>query len=155
MGVFCAGDECGLHFLLLLGKTGRKNSCYHRLDLCPGGVDQPGADNRHHCVYGSIRAIGSKIRNFWTAFFNPQFIPQTIARTGGALLLTSLYVYFHASLTIKDCRLRDMIGSRSARPALAGAIMVTVGGLAWYYFLPAVGQGDIGRRGQLEYPDSP
>ena len=75
-------------------------------------------------------------RNFWTAFFNPQFIPQTIARTGGALLLTSLYVYFHASLVIKDCRLRDMIASRSARPALAGAIMVTVGGLGWYYFLP-------------------
>jgi cytochrome bd ubiquinol oxidase subunit I len=74
--------------------------------------------------------------NFWTAFFNPQFIPQTIARTGGALLLTSLYVYFHASLTIKDSRLRDMIGSRSARPALAGAIMITVGGLGWYYFLP-------------------
>ncbi len=73
---------------------------------------------------------------FWTAFFNPQFIPQTIARTGGALLLTSLYVYLHASLVIKDCRLRDMIGSRSARPALAGAIMVTVGGLGWYYFLP-------------------
>ncbi len=75
-------------------------------------------------------------RDFWAAFFNPQFIPQTIARTGGALLLTSLYVYLHASLVIKDCRLRDMIGSRSARPALAGAIMVTFGGLSWYYFLP-------------------
>jgi len=75
-------------------------------------------------------------RNFWTAFFNPQFIPQTIARTGGALLLTSLYVYLHASLTIKDFRLRDMIESRSARPALAGSIMITIGGLAWYYFLP-------------------
>jgi mono/diheme cytochrome c family protein len=75
-------------------------------------------------------------RDFWTAFFNPQFIPQTVARTGGALLLTSLYVYFHASLVIKDCRLRDMIGSRSARPALAGAIMVTGGGLGWYFCLP-------------------
>jgi cytochrome bd ubiquinol oxidase subunit I len=74
--------------------------------------------------------------NFWTAFFNPQFIPQTIARTGGALLLTSLYVYFHASLTIKDSRLRDMIGHRSARPALAGAVLVTVGGALWYYYLP-------------------
>jgi mono/diheme cytochrome c family protein len=74
--------------------------------------------------------------DFWAAFFNPQFIPQTIARTGGALLLTSLYVYFHASLVIRDARLRDMIGSRSARPALAGAIMVTLGGLSWYYFLP-------------------
>jgi len=75
-------------------------------------------------------------RDFWAAFFNPQFIPQTIARTGGALLLTSLYVYLHASLVIKDSRMRDMIGSRSARPALAGAIMITVGGLGWYYFLP-------------------
>ena len=37
-------------------------------------------------------------RDFWTAFFNPQFLPQTIARTGGALLLSSLYVYLHASL---------------------------------------------------------
>ncbi len=75
-------------------------------------------------------------RDFWTAFFNPQFIPQTIARTGGALLLTSLYVYLHASLTIKDARLRDMIAARSARPALAGAIMITSGGMGWYYFLP-------------------
>jgi cytochrome bd ubiquinol oxidase subunit I len=75
--------------------------------------------------------------DFWTAFFNPQFIPQTVARTGGALLLTSLYVYLHASLVIKDCRMRDMIGSRSARPALAGAIMITVGGLGWYWLLPA------------------
>ena len=75
--------------------------------------------------------------SFWTAFFNPQFIPQTVARTGGALLLTYLYVYLHASLTIKDCRMRDRIGSRSARPALAGAIMITVGGLGWYWFLPA------------------
>ena len=32
--------------------------------------------------------------------------------------------------------MRDMIGSRSARPALLGAIMITVGGLGWYYFLP-------------------
>jgi cytochrome bd ubiquinol oxidase subunit I len=75
-------------------------------------------------------------QNFWTGFFNPQFIPQTIARTGGALLLTSLYVYLHASLVIKDSRMRDMIASRSARPALLGAVMITVGGIGWYYFLP-------------------
>ncbi|MGW8258274.1 MAG: cytochrome ubiquinol oxidase subunit I, partial [Thermoguttaceae bacterium] len=79
-------------------------------------------------------------RGFWTAFFNPQFIPQTIARTGGALLLSSLYVYLHASLTIKDARLRDMIGARSARPALAGSAMITFGGLAWCYFLPESAQ---------------
>ncbi len=75
-------------------------------------------------------------QSFWSAFFNPQFLPQTLARTGGALLLSSLYVYLHASLTIKDSRLRDMIGSRSARPALLGAVSITIGGLAWYTFLP-------------------
>ena len=75
-------------------------------------------------------------RDFWTAFFNPQFLPQTIARTGGALLLSSLYVYLHASLTIREARLRDMIASRSARPALIGAVLITVGGMGWHYFLP-------------------
>jgi cytochrome bd ubiquinol oxidase subunit I len=75
-------------------------------------------------------------KNFWVAFFNPEFLPQTVARTGGALLLSSLYVYLHASLTIKDAKMRDMIGARSARPALLGAVLITVGGLGWYYFLP-------------------
>jgi cytochrome bd ubiquinol oxidase subunit I len=83
-------------------------------------------------VWGS--AAGSK--TFWNAFFNPQFLPQTVARTGGALLLTSLYVYLHASLTVADSRMRDMIASRSARPALLGAILITAGGIAWYCFLP-------------------
>jgi cytochrome bd ubiquinol oxidase subunit I len=76
-------------------------------------------------------------KNFWTAFFNPQFLPQTIARTGGALLLSSLYVYLHASLTLTDARLRDLIASRSARPALLGAVLITVGGVLWHWFLPA------------------
>ena len=30
-----------------------------------------------------------------------------------------------------------MIASRSARPALLGAVLITVGGIGWYYFLPA------------------
>ncbi|MHC4179092.1 MAG: cytochrome ubiquinol oxidase subunit I, partial [Planctomycetota bacterium] len=74
--------------------------------------------------------------SFWRALLNPQFVPQTIARSGGALLLSSLYVYLHASLVVKDGRLRDLIGSRSARPALLGAVSVTVGGIGWYVFLP-------------------
>ncbi len=59
-----------------------------------------------------------------------------MARTGGALLLSSLYVYLHASITIKDRRLHDLVARRSARPALLGAILVTAGGLGWYAFLP-------------------
>jgi cytochrome bd ubiquinol oxidase subunit I len=74
--------------------------------------------------------------DFWSAFFNPQFVPQTVARTGGALLLSSLYVYLHGSLTIKDSTLRNLIAKRSARPALLGAILITAGGVGWYVLLP-------------------
>ncbi|MBN2218055.1 MAG: cytochrome ubiquinol oxidase subunit I [Pirellulales bacterium] len=75
-------------------------------------------------------------RTFWVGFFNPQFIPQVVARTGGALLLASLYVYLHASLSIKDERLRELVSRRSIRPSLAGAVMITAGGAGWYVFLP-------------------
>jgi cytochrome bd ubiquinol oxidase subunit I len=75
-------------------------------------------------------------QNFWTAFFNPQFLPQTVARTGGALLLSSLYVYLHASLTISNPALRNLIASRSARPAMLGAVLITTGGAGWYLLLP-------------------
>ena len=74
--------------------------------------------------------------NFWAALFNPQCIPQIIARTGGALLLTSLYVYFHSSLFVAEQRLRDLIQKRSSRPALLGAVMILCGGVGWFYFLP-------------------
>jgi cytochrome bd ubiquinol oxidase subunit I len=73
---------------------------------------------------------------FWVAFLNPQFVPQVVARTGGALLLTSLYVYLHASLALADGRLREMISRRSIRPALLGGIMITVGGAGWFIMLP-------------------
>jgi cytochrome bd ubiquinol oxidase subunit I len=81
-------------------------------------------------------AIDPESRSFWTAFFNPQFLPQTIARTGGALLLSSLYVYLHASLSLRSDALRNMIALRSARPAMLGAVLVTVGGVGWYCLLP-------------------
>ena len=88
-------------------------------------------------------------RSFWTGFFNPQFIPQTVARTGGALLLSSLYVYLHASITLKDRRLHDLIARRSARPALLGAVLVTLGGLGWYVFLPESAKAVLERAAAL------
>src|SRR3972149_5922581 len=75
-------------------------------------------------------------RSFWIGFFNPQFVPQVLARTGGAFLLASLYVYLHASIKVKDPGLRDLIAKRSARPALLGSILIVLGGLGWYLFLP-------------------
>ncbi|HLA84262.1 MAG TPA: cytochrome ubiquinol oxidase subunit I [Thermoguttaceae bacterium] len=73
---------------------------------------------------------------FWVGFFNPQFVPQVVARTGGALLLTSLYVYLHASLTIKDAELRELISRRSLRPSFVGVVLIAAGGAGWYAFLP-------------------
>lgn len=88
-------------------------------------------------------------RSFWTGFFNPQFVPQTVARTGGALLLSSLYVYWHASATLPNARLRDLIGKRSGRPALLGAICIILGGLGWYVFLPESAKAVLDRAAVL------
>jgi cytochrome bd-type quinol oxidase subunit 1/mono/diheme cytochrome c family protein len=82
-------------------------------------------------------------QNFWVGFFNPQFIPQTIARTGGALLLSSLYVYMHASLAVKDPELHHLVEKRSTRPALLGAVLILVGGAGWYVFLPESAQAAL------------
>ncbi len=74
--------------------------------------------------------------SFWRGFFNPQFVPQVISRTGGAILLTALYVYLHSSLTLPSGEVRNLIIRRSTRPALLGAVLITSGGLAWLAFLP-------------------
>ncbi len=90
------------------------------------------------CITGFMLNPGGWLENrtFWSGMLNPQALPQIIARTGGALLLSSLYVYLHASLFLHDTRLRDLIASRSARPALLGAVLITIGGATWHYFLP-------------------
>jgi cytochrome bd-type quinol oxidase subunit 1/mono/diheme cytochrome c family protein len=74
--------------------------------------------------------------SFWVALCNPQCIPQIVARTGGALMLTSLFVYFHSSVCVREQRLRDLIQKRSSRPALLGAVLILTGGVGWFYFLP-------------------
>jgi hypothetical protein len=73
---------------------------------------------------------------FWAGLFNPQFVPQVLARTGSALLLASLYVYLHASFKITQAPLKQLIQKRSARPALVGAILLSVGGFGWLLALP-------------------
>lgn len=82
--------------------------------------------------------------SFWTALFNPQLFPQTLARTGGALLLASLYVYLHAAFREKDNpALRALISNRSTRPGLLGTILVTVGGIWWFVALPDSSQAAL------------
>ncbi|MBI2875793.1 MAG: cytochrome ubiquinol oxidase subunit I [Candidatus Tectomicrobia bacterium] len=82
-------------------------------------------------------------QNFWTGFFNPQFVPQVLARTGGSFLLASLYVYLHAAFKIKDPELCRLVESHSTRPALLGALLVVLGGVGWYLFLPESAQAAL------------
>lgn len=88
-------------------------------------------------------------KNFWVGFFNPQFVPQTLVRTGGSLLLAALYVALHASLRAKDVPLRNLVISRSAQPALIGAALVTVGAPTWFVFLPESARAAIAAAGTL------
>jgi mono/diheme cytochrome c family protein len=81
--------------------------------------------------------------SFWGAILNRQALPQIIARTGGALLLSSLYVYLHAAITIKDAKLHELIVTRSTRPALLGAVLITLGGVLWHVFLPPSAQAAL------------
>lgn len=90
-------------------------------------------------ITGFMQAPGAwleKQDSFWVAFFNPQFLPQVLSRTGGALLLSSLYVYLHASLVAKESGLCHLIEQRSTRPALLGAVLITLGGILWFAMLP-------------------
>lgn len=75
--------------------------------------------------------------SFWVGFFNPEFLPQTVARTGGSIVLASLYVYLHAALSKRASpEVRTLIARRSARPALLGAGLIVLGGVGWFVALP-------------------
>ena len=78
----------------------------------------------------------TQTRDFWAAFFNPETIPQTLARTGGAMLLAALYVYLHSSFTQRDESLRHLLARRSTRPALIGSNLILIGGVWWLLGLP-------------------
>ncbi len=81
---------------------------------------------------------GSFIENkqFWSAFFNPQTIPQIFARTGGSLLLASLYIFLHSSIKIKGQEFLRGIERRIAKWATFGAVLTIIGGVLWYVNLP-------------------
>ena len=74
---------------------------------------------------------------FWRAFLNPQFVPQTFARTGGSLLLASLYMYLHSAFTLRDkLELRMRVGRHVAKWSMAGAVLTIIGGALWFLLLP-------------------
>jgi len=80
-------------------------------------------------------------KGMWSAFFNPQTFPQIVARTGASLLLASLYVFLHASIKLRhDNELRFLVGTKASKWGMAGAILVTLGGIWWYTNLPESGK---------------
>ncbi len=83
-------------------------------------------------------------QKFWDGFLNPQFLPQVVARTGGAFLLASLYVYMHASIFLDQERLRILVQRRSSLPVGLGVLFVGIG-VAWGFLnLPESPRAVIG-----------
>ena len=77
--------------------------------------------------------------NFWYAFLNVQFIPQTILRTGGCLVLSTIYVYLHASWTLRKsekAELLELVVKRMSKPLIFGILFMFVGSGLWFTNLP-------------------
>jgi cytochrome bd-type quinol oxidase subunit 1 len=82
--------------------------------------------------------------NFWHAFFNIQFLPQTIIRTGASILLASLYVFLHAAWSFRNVNvandplnslLFNKIIQRMSRPLIFGIVTVLFGVIWWFALL--------------------
>lgn len=78
----------------------------------------------------------SQTGSFWNAFFNYQFIPQTVIRTGTALILATFYVYLHATWTGTDEKTRVKTIRRMRFPSIVGLILLFLGMVGWLIFLP-------------------
>ncbi|MDO4571494.1 MAG: cytochrome ubiquinol oxidase subunit I [Planctomycetia bacterium] len=67
--------------------------------------------------------------NLALAFFNPQFLPQTLARTGASLVLAGVYVLLHASWTLRDEKRTTPLRARVVRHASLFSLVGTLLGL--------------------------
>lgn len=71
------------------------------------------------------------------ALFNPQAIPQIIARLGGSLLLGALYFFLHSAFKIRNNEaLHHTVLKESSRWAILGSVLTAIGGILWYVMLP-------------------
>jgi cytochrome bd-type quinol oxidase subunit 1 len=86
----------------------------------------------------------SETGNFWHAFFNIQFLPQTVIRTGAAILLASLYVFLHAAWSFRNVNITNdpvnnelfhKIVRRMSRPLIFGIVTVLLGVIWWFVLL--------------------
>lgn len=90
---------------------------------------------------------GTSGANFFAAFLNSQYLPQSLARAGAALVLAAVYVLFHASVTLKEdkIRLRNMIAERAGMFSVFGMILAVVGVYWAYSNLPESAQMSLSR----------
>ncbi len=84
-------------------------------------------------------------RNFWDGFLNPTFLPGVLVRTGGSLMITTLWAVFYLSWagTEED---RNRILQWFSRWAALGALLVLVGGYAWTRAVPVYIQERLAER---------
>lgn len=75
--------------------------------------------------------------SFWSAFFNRQTFPQILARTGGSLLLASLYVWLHVTWTEVPDSLREKVVRRIGNASLLGIGILFAGLAGWFFCLPS------------------
>ena len=73
-------------------------------------------------------------RSFFTAFFNPSFLPQVLLRSGGSIAIAALGITVHLSFQTDEALSKDMIVRWMSRWALAGIVLIFAGGL-WYLFV--------------------
>jgi cytochrome bd-type quinol oxidase subunit 1 len=70
-------------------------------------------------------------QGFFTAFFNPSFLPQTLLRTGGSIVLAALGIVFHASFRSDRSDLKNAVVRVVSQWAMAGMALIALGGV-WY-----------------------
>ena len=68
---------------------------------------------------------------FFTAFFNPSFLPQTLLRTGGSIVLAALGIVLHASFRSDQSDLTHRVVRAVSQWAMAGMVLVALGAV-WY-----------------------
>ncbi|MBR0225977.1 MAG: cytochrome ubiquinol oxidase subunit I [Thermoguttaceae bacterium] len=72
----------------------------------------------------------------WHALLNVQLFPQTIVRTGGALLMGAMFFLVHASYCEKDLNLRERVAKKMRASAFIGGLLMLLGVVGWVFFLP-------------------
>lgn len=73
----------------------------------------------------------------WTAFLNPSFLPQTLIRTGGSLAIAALGVGVFISFEEANFELKDTVVREISKWALAGMLLIVIGGVWYFFVLPA------------------